>query len=101
MCFGVMICPTVMIAVESMIGMGGMGIDPFRDYRREFNGADRKWQNPGLAEMYAPPIDVMHAGTFEAAREAAVRQKRWLLVNIQAMKEFESHTLNRDIWKHS
>ena len=32
------------------------------------------------------------------AKEHAEKLKRWLIVNIQRMSEFDSHRLNRDVW---
>ncbi len=32
------------------------------------------------------------------AKEQAEKLKRWLIVNIQCSREFDSHRLNRDVW---
>eukprot|EP00614_Pseudopedinella_elastica_P028231 CAMPEP_0172634166 /NCGR_PEP_ID=MMETSP1068-20121228/193181_1 /TAXON_ID=35684 /ORGANISM="Pseudopedinella elastica, Strain CCMP716" /LENGTH=124 /DNA_ID=CAMNT_0013446045 /DNA_START=26 /DNA_END=397 /DNA_ORIENTATION=+ len=40
----------------------------------------------------------MHPGSFGEARQEAKLSGRWLLVNIQAESEFDSHRLNRDTW---
>ncbi|GJR84976.1 plant UBX domain-containing protein 7-like protein, partial [Tanacetum coccineum] len=52
--------------------------------------------NKNLASLYRPPFALMFNGPFEKAKEAANRQDRWLLVNVQSTKEFNSHMLNRD-----
>ncbi|GJU27946.1 plant UBX domain-containing protein 7-like protein [Tanacetum coccineum] len=54
--------------------------------------------NKNLASLYRPPFALMFNGPFEKAKEAANRQDRWLLVNVQSTKEFNSHMLNRDTW---
>ncbi|XP_017222236.1 plant UBX domain-containing protein 7 isoform X2 [Daucus carota subsp. sativus] len=51
-----------------------------------------------LASLYRPPFAIMFRGPFEMAKDAAKDQNRWLLVNLQSMKEFSSHMLNRDTW---
>ncbi|CAM9813859.1 unnamed protein product [Discosporangium mesarthrocarpum] len=44
-----------------------------------------------LAEMFSPPYNLMFRGSKQ--------ERKWLLVNIQANGEFDSHRLNRDVWK--
>lgn len=51
-----------------------------------------------LATMFQAPIDLMTQGCFDDVRELALRENRWLLVNIQRESEFQSHVLNRDFW---
>ena len=53
-----------------------------------------------LNELFAPPVDILFKGTFEQARQMAMEQGRWLLINIQEQKEFASHALNRDVWRN-
>lgn len=48
--------------------------------------------------LFAPPLDLLCPGPLDALRTRAVQQGRWILVNIQSEKEFQSHVLNRDIW---
>ncbi|GJY84079.1 plant UBX domain-containing protein 7-like protein [Tanacetum coccineum] len=57
-----------------------------------------EYSNKNLASLYHPPFALMFNGPFEKAKEAANRQDRWLLVNLQSTKEFNSHMLNRDTW---
>ncbi|GJZ90650.1 plant UBX domain-containing protein 7-like protein [Tanacetum coccineum] len=57
-----------------------------------------EYSNKNLASLYHPPFALMFNGPFEKAKEAANRQDRWLLVNVQSTKEFNSHMLNRDTW---
>uniref|UniRef100_A0A2P2KY06 Uncharacterized protein MANES_17G092500 n=1 Tax=Rhizophora mucronata TaxID=61149 RepID=A0A2P2KY06_RHIMU len=51
-----------------------------------------------LASLYRPPFHLMFHGSFEKAKGAASVEDKWLLVNLQSMKEFNSHMLNRDTW---
>ncbi|KAL6137537.1 hypothetical protein ACLB2K_062829 [Fragaria x ananassa] len=51
-----------------------------------------------LASLYCPPLKLMFQGSFEEAKQAASIQHKWLLVNLQSLKEFSSHLLNRDTW---
>ena len=53
-----------------------------------------------LADMFAPPVDLMHrAGGFQGARNVARDARRWLLVNLQRDSDFSCHALNRDVWR--
>lgn len=54
-----------------------------------------------LEDLFRPPIHLMFHGTFLAARDEATNRERWLMVNIQNMKEFSCQVLNRDIWSDS
>ncbi|XP_071686424.1 plant UBX domain-containing protein 7-like [Rutidosis leptorrhynchoides] len=54
--------------------------------------------NNNLASLYRPPFELLFHGSFEKAKEAAIGQDRWLLVNVQSTREFNSHMLNRDTW---
>ncbi|CAM9333923.1 unnamed protein product [Laminaria digitata] len=87
---------------------------PFRDFAQESRQASNAFAAKGgdrssnsavnekhrkLAYMFSPPTELMFMGDFQAARQAAKQQKKWLLVNIQADGEFDCHRLNRDVWK--
>lgn len=50
-----------------------------------------------LASLFNKPTHLME-GSFEECREACVKQKKWLIVNILD-NSFLSHTVNRDVWK--
>jgi hypothetical protein len=54
-----------------------------------------------LAELFRPPLRLMFHGTFGQAKVEASNKQRWLLVNIQDVKEFDSSRLNRDTWANS
>jgi len=53
-----------------------------------------------LADLFRPPTEIMHGGTFADAKATAKVDRKWLLVNIQSEKEFASHRLNRDTWSN-
>ncbi|KAH6792635.1 UBX domain-containing protein [Perilla frutescens var. hirtella] len=83
---------------------------PFRNFEEEMkypgvweaegasssSAADRTQDN--LASLYRPPFALMFHGPFEKAKDNARMQNKWLIVNMQSTKEFNSHTLNRDTW---
>ncbi|CAB1116759.1 unnamed protein product [Ectocarpus sp. CCAP 1310/34] len=99
-------------------GAAAQGHIPFRDFQEEHRQAAlasnpfasaAKGKRPSdpaaaekqkkLASIFSPPTDIMFMGDFQAARQAAKQQKKWLLVNIQTEAEFDCHRLNRDVWK--
>lgn len=51
-----------------------------------------------LEEIFRPPLDLMFRGTFQAARDHGVAQRKWLMVNVQNTEEFSCQVLNRDVW---
>lgn len=51
-----------------------------------------------LSELFRPPIDITFCGSFQAARDHAKDQNKWLIVNVQDMSDFNCQVLNRDIW---
>lgn len=62
---------------------------------------ERAQKKKTLEDLFRPPIQLMFHGTFLAARDEATNRERWLMVNIQNMKEFSCQVLNRDIWSDS
>lgn len=61
-------------------------------------GNDNDKPPANLVSLYLPPFNLMFQGSFEKAKHAAYIQHKWLLVNLQSLKEFISHMLNRDTW---
>lgn len=51
-----------------------------------------------LSELFRPPVDITFCGSFQAVRDFAKEQNRWLIVNVQDMSDFSCQVLNRDIW---
>lgn len=52
-----------------------------------------------LAELFRPPFELMEHLEWEEARDAGKAEKKWILVNVQSMDDFNCQALNRDIWK--
>ncbi|KAK7075280.1 UBX domain-containing protein 7 [Halocaridina rubra] len=63
------------------------------------SGIERKRKT--LEDLFRPPVDLIFRGTFQAARDFGVSQKRWLMVNVQDSSEFPCQVLNRDVWSNS
>lgn len=51
-----------------------------------------------LGDLFRPPTDLSVSGSLQTAREFAKNQNRWLIVNLQDYSQFQSQTLNRDVW---
>ncbi|GJC83289.1 UBX domain-containing protein 5 [Colletotrichum liriopes] len=52
-----------------------------------------------LAELFRPPYDIMSRLDWDEARQEGKDEKKWILVNLQDMSDFNCQALNRDIWK--
>lgn len=52
-----------------------------------------------LADLFRPPYDLMAHLTWDEARDEGKDVKKWILVNVQDMNDFNCQALNRDIWK--
>ncbi|MEE6500779.1 hypothetical protein FKM82_003927 [Ascaphus truei] len=82
--------------------------DGFRDFQTETirqeqelrNGATVDKKLTTLADLFRPPIDIMHKGSFETAKECGQLQNKWLMINIQNVQDFACQCLNRDIWSN-
>ncbi|XP_054712872.1 LOW QUALITY PROTEIN: UBX domain-containing protein 7-like [Uloborus diversus] len=85
--------------------------DGFRDFQAEAQLHDYTDANSGessetfkkkrtLEDLFRPPLDIMHRGTFETAREVGQVSNRWLMVNIQDSREFSCQVLSRDVWSN-
>ncbi|KAK2626632.1 hypothetical protein QTJ16_003807 [Diplocarpon rosae] len=57
-------------------------------------------KNARLAELFRPPFELMHQLPWDAARDKAKEDAKWILVNVQDSSFFDCQQLNRDIWKH-
>lgn len=53
-----------------------------------------------LQNLFKPPTDISFTGPFEGAKAIATEMGKWLLVNVQDVREFACQTLNRDIWSN-
>lgn len=52
-----------------------------------------------LADLFRPPYDLMARLSWDEARTLGKEDKKWILVNLQDMSDFNCQALNRDIWK--
>ena len=52
-----------------------------------------------LAELFRPPYDLISHFSWDEARSEGKEEKKWILVNLQDMTDFNCQALNRDIWK--
>ncbi|UYV62454.1 UBXN7 [Cordylochernes scorpioides] len=71
-----------------------------------------------LEDLFRPPLDLIHRGAFESsklfylhlcsltvddmwqAREKGQAINKWVMVNVQDVREFACQVLNRDVWSH-
>ncbi|XP_048361990.1 UBX domain-containing protein 7 isoform X2 [Sphaerodactylus townsendi] len=82
--------------------------DGFRDFQTETIRQEQELRNGGaidkklttLADLFRPPIDLMHKGSFETAKECGQIQNKWLMINIQNVQDFACQCLNRDVWSN-
>uniref|UniRef100_A0A8C7J1K8 UBX domain-containing protein 7 n=1 Tax=Oncorhynchus kisutch TaxID=8019 RepID=A0A8C7J1K8_ONCKI len=82
--------------------------DGFRDFQTETirqeqelrNGsaADKKLST--LADLFRPPVELMHKGSFETAKDCGQLENKWLMINIQNVQDFACQCLNRDVWSN-
>ncbi|KAJ1990709.1 UBX domain protein Ubx2 [Coemansia sp. RSA 1358] len=81
----------------------GSGHVPFRDFAQEAaeisGGAEGPSRRSRLAELFKPPFEIMHTGSLDSAREAALEKGKWVLVNLQDVSDFKCQALNRDVWR--
>ncbi|XP_037563720.1 UBX domain-containing protein 7-like [Dermacentor silvarum] len=86
--------------------------DRFRDFQAETRLQEEKLlqgdtdspsykKRKTLEDLFRPPLDLMHRGSFESAREVGRTKNRWLMVNVQNVQEFACQVLNRDVWSNS
>ncbi|KAH8040705.1 hypothetical protein HPB51_012020 [Rhipicephalus microplus] len=86
--------------------------DRFRDFQAETRLQEEKLlqgetdspsykKRKTLEDLFRPPLDLMHRGSFESAREVGRAKNRWLMVNVQNVQEFACQVLNRDVWSNS
>ncbi|KAF4126997.1 UAS protein [Geosmithia morbida] len=53
-----------------------------------------------LADLFRPPYDIMERGLgWDDVRSLGKQDKKWIMVNLQDMNDFNCQALNRDIWK--
>ncbi|RIA92850.1 thioredoxin-like protein [Glomus cerebriforme] len=52
-----------------------------------------------LADLFSPPFDIINKENFERTRNRAKADGKWLMVDIQNIREFSCQVLNRDLWR--
>ncbi|KAK8049604.1 hypothetical protein PG994_011334 [Apiospora phragmitis] len=52
-----------------------------------------------LADLFRPPYDIISRYSWDEAREMGKDEKKWIMVNVQDMSDFNCQALNRDHWK--
>jgi len=78
----------------------------FRDFNQESKAPKRtnvpetesEKKLKTLADLFRPPVELIEPGSFEDVKNKAFSRKKWLLVNIQTITEFDCQRLNRDTW---
>lgn len=53
-----------------------------------------------LAMLFRPPFDMMAKVDLQGAKVRARENKKWILINIQAVDIFQCQALNRDLWSN-
>lgn len=81
--------------------------DAFRDFQAEARQQESAstssvmtGKKKTLHDLFRPPIDLLHKGTFETAKVDGQHHSKWLLVNVQDVREFSCQQLNRDVWSN-
>uniref|UniRef100_A0A3B4FW39 UBX domain-containing protein 7 n=1 Tax=Pundamilia nyererei TaxID=303518 RepID=A0A3B4FW39_9CICH len=82
--------------------------DGFRDFQTETIRQEQELRNGGtvdkklstLADLFRPPIELMHKGSFETAKDCGQMENKWLMINIQNVQDFACQCLNRDVWSN-
>ena len=52
-----------------------------------------------LEDLFRPPYDIIERVSWDEARAMGKEDKKWIMVNLQDMSDFNCQALNRDIWK--
>ncbi|KAG5847736.1 hypothetical protein ANANG_G00129380 [Anguilla anguilla] len=66
---------------------------------RNGSAVDKKLST--LADLFRPPIELMHKGSFETAKDCGQLENKWLMINIQNVQDFSCQCLNRDVWSNN
>lgn len=82
--------------------------DGFRDFQTETIRQEQELRNGSamdkklstLADLFRPPIELMHKGSFETAKDSGQLENKWLMINIQNVQDFACQCLNRDVWSN-
>nr|CAB3267482.1 UBX domain-containing protein 7-like [Phallusia mammillata] len=75
--------------------------DGFRNFKSEEDAKPGSKRLKRLEDLFRPPLDIMHKGTFHTAKGEGSMNSKWLIVNVQNIREFVCQVLNRDVWSNS
>ena len=53
-----------------------------------------------LARIFQPPFDLISNLDLDMAKDVGRANNKWILVNIQDVREFQCQVLNRDLWSY-
>lgn len=82
---------------------GGQGAYVTNAINEQSTSLGKEWQGAGikrrehLVKIFQDP-HFKYKSSWNQAKTDGQRQKKWILLNIQATGEFASHALNRDVW---
>ncbi|ROW06381.1 hypothetical protein VPNG_07506 [Cytospora leucostoma] len=68
-------------------------------YSSAAGGSAQPTRAQRLADLFRPPYELMDNLAWDEARTLGKEDKKWILVNVQDMGDFNCQALNRDIWK--
>lgn len=70
-------------------------------YDRQFGASSTLTEHQKrLAKLFRPPFDLIERLTLDAAKKKGQQEKKWILINIQDVSDFQCQLLNRDFWSN-
>ncbi|KAK8089029.1 hypothetical protein PG997_003990 [Apiospora hydei] len=75
------------------------GVPPVPMGSRPGGPAPSTSRSQRLADLFRPPYDIISRYPWDEAREVGKDEKKWIMVNVQDMSDFNCQALNRDHWK--
>ncbi|KAK7989154.1 hypothetical protein PG989_009469 [Apiospora arundinis] len=75
------------------------GVPPVPMGSRPSGPAPSSSRSQRLADLFRPPYDIISRYSWDEAREIGKDEKKWIMVNVQDMSDFNCQALNRDHWK--
>ncbi|KAK7907994.1 hypothetical protein PG985_015297 [Apiospora marii] len=75
------------------------GVPPVPMGSRPSGPAPSTSRSQRLADLFRPPYDIISRYSWDEAREMGKEEKKWIMVNVQDMSDFNCQALNRDHWK--
>ncbi|KAK8125147.1 uncharacterized protein PG998_000906 [Apiospora kogelbergensis] len=75
------------------------GVPPVPMGSRPGGPAPSSSRSQRLADLFRPPYDIISRYSWDEARDIGKDEKKWIMVNMQDMSDFNCQALNRDHWK--